>query len=108
MKKGGGKGKGSSYERYVCKVLSLWITNGEREDVFWRSAMSGGRATVQHRRGVSVRQSGDICAVAPEGHVLTDTLYIECKHVKKLGLDSFLIKGTGPLANFWDKAQKEA
>lgn len=66
--------------------------------------MSGGRATVA--RG-AVRQAGDICAVAPEGHVLTDTLYLETKHLKEVTLDA-LIKGKGVLITVWDLVQREA
>lgn len=73
-------------------------------DVFWRSAMSGGRATVA--KGL-VRQSGDITAVAPEGHILTDFLYIECKHLKNISFDS-LIKLNGPLLQIWHKTIAEA
>ena len=51
MRKGGGKAKGSSFERLICKELSLWITGGEHQDVFWRSAMSGGRSTVAMKKG---------------------------------------------------------
>lgn len=108
MKPGRGKAKGSLFEREVCKRLSLWITHGEKEDCLWRSAMSGGRATVAHRKGKIVRQAGDICAVSPEGHAFTDKWYLECKHVKNLGLDQFLVKGTGPLAKFWAKCKDEA
>lgn len=99
------KAKGSAFEREVCKALSRWVTNGEREDVFWRSAMSGGRATVARGK---VRQCGDITAVAEEGYEFASRWYVECKHVKKLGLDQFLIKSTGPLAKFWKIAVREA
>ena len=105
MKQGGGKQKGSSFERDVCKRLSLWLTNGKREDCLWRSAMSGGRATVH---GTKVRQAGDICAVAPEGHILCEAYFIECKHVKKLALDQAIIKNTGPLIDYWKIARREA
>lgn len=104
MRKGGGKGKGSSFEREICVALSKWLTNGVSVDVFWRSAMSGGRATVA--KG-AVRQAGDITAVATEGHILTDHYYIECKNYKDLNLDC-LIKGKGTLLTFWQTAQKEA
>jgi hypothetical protein len=66
--------------------------------------MSGGRATV--KRG-QVRQSGDICAVSPEGHALTDLFFIECKAYKDINLDC-LIKGKGVLLDFWAIACKEA
>ena len=104
VKPGGSKRKGSKFERVICVSLSTWITAGKRKDVFWRSAMSGGRATVSQ----GVRQCGDVCAVAVEGYKFADQWYVECKHVRSLGLDSFIVKGVGPLRNFWDKARKEA
>lgn len=108
MRKGGGKQKGGNFEREMCRTISLWITNGEKEDCLWRSAMSGGRATVHHRKGKVIRQEGDLCAVAPEGHKFTDLYYSECKHVKDLALMSFLLKGEGILSKFWKKALEEA
>lgn len=104
MKQGGGKQKGGEFERKICVELSKWITKGEKIDCLWRSAMSGGRATV--KRGL-VRQSGDITAVAPEGHALTDKFYIECKAYKDINLDC-LIKGKGVLLDFWKVAVVEA
>jgi hypothetical protein len=83
VKKGGGKGKGSSFERKVCVLLSLWVTNGKKKDAFWRSSMSGGRATIHVKRGDKNRQAGDIAAVAPEGHQFTDVFFAECKHVRR-------------------------
>ena len=108
MKLGGGKGKGSSFERRVCADLSLWVSGGTRKDLFWRTAMSGGRATVHRKSGVLLRQSGDICAVAVEGHKLVDLFHLELKHYKKLSLPSFFLSGTGVLAGFWRKVVVEA
>lgn len=99
-----GKQKGSSFEREVCKALSLWVSKGVSVDLYWRAAMSGGRATVA--KG-TVRQAGDITAVAPEGHILTDNFYVECKNYKDVDLDC-LVKGKGALLTFWQTAQKEA
>ena len=105
MRTGGGKAKGSAFERSVCIDLSKWVSGGNaRIDLFWRSALSGGRATV--KRG-TVRQAGDITAVAPEGHVLTDNFYLECKHLKNISLDG-LIKGKGALINIWATTVMEA
>lgn len=103
------KQKGAHFEREVCKALSLWITRGRKEDCFWRSAMSGGRATFARKTtGDSLsRQAGDICAVSPEGHVLTDNFYIELKHVKDLQIDRML-EGIGTLWRYWDVAVAEA
>lgn len=98
------KQKGGSFEREICVALSLWLTAGMNKDVFWRAAMSGGRATVH--RG-AVRQAGDITAVAPEGHILTDAIYFELKHLQNITLDS-LIKGKGELLNIWKTTETEA
>lgn len=103
-----GKQKGSAFERAICVQLSQWVSHGKRTDLFWRSAMSGGRATVAHRKGESVRQAGDITSVAPEGHVLTNLFYVECKHYRDLDLVGFFLKDKGKLAGFWRTTEREA
>ena len=108
MRSGGGKQKGASFERSVAKALSLWVTDGKKEDCFWRSAMSGGRSTVHLKKGKKLDQhAGDITATSPEGHLLTDFCIIECKHYRNLRLDMFFIHGKGTLAGFWRKLCKE-
>jgi len=105
MKKGGGKQKGAAFERAVCEDLSLWVSHGKRDDLFWRSAMSGGRATVKHKTGkANVTQGGDICAVDPAGHALVGPFAIECKFYRDLKLDTSFIRGYGPLIVFWREA----
>lgn len=109
MKAGGGSPKGGAFERVVCKRLSLWVSNGTSTDLFWRSAMSGGRATVQYKRGiVNVRQSGDICAIDPRGYQFVEENFTEVKHYKDLAIDRFFVCETGTLANFWRHARREA
>lgn len=72
--------KGGAYEREICKKLSLWWTGGQRDDVFWRSASSGGRATVRAKRGASTYgQYGDIQAVDPIGVPLMRAVTLELK-----------------------------
>lgn len=102
--------KGQSYERELCKLLSLWVTEGADEDVFWRTAMSGGRATVMGRKGVRVRQAGDICAVSPEGFAFCDRFFVELKsrNPANTNLVGFLFKETGPLVGWWLKTQAQA
>lgn len=100
--------KGAAFEREICVKLSEWVTNGEKKDVFWRTAMSGGRATVFKKKGSLFRQSGDICSVALEGHELTDQYFFELKHYKSLDFPAFFVKGKGALGQFWQKAQDEA
>lgn len=75
-----GKNKGGSFEREMCKKLSLWWTKGERDDVFWRSASSGGMATIRSRKGSSTfGQHGDVQATDPMGQPLIDLVAIELK-----------------------------
>jgi len=108
MKSGGSKAKGSQWERECCRLLSRWVSHGKRDDLYWRSAMSGGRATVAKRKGIDVRQTGDITAVSPEGHALTDKFFIETKFYKNLAIDSFILDCSGSLGKFWQTAAEQA
>jgi hypothetical protein len=109
VKTGGGNEKGAEWERHCCKRLSLWVTKGERDDIFWRTAMSGGRATFQLRRDIVNRaQAGDMTAIAAEGVALCERYLFEYKHRKDLGCTGFLAAGTGLLAGFWRSTQKTA
>lgn len=72
--------KGSAFEREVCKMLSRWWTGDERDDVFWRSAGSGGMAKNRSNRGgTAFGQYGDIQATDPIGQPLIDVCSIELK-----------------------------
>ncbi len=75
-----GKGKGSQFERELCTRLSYWWTRNQRDDVFWRSTISGGRATARGRVGKSTYgQYGDVQAVDPIGEPLLKVVTIEAK-----------------------------
>jgi hypothetical protein len=75
-----GQGKGSAYEREICSYLSLWFSNGEDDNWFWRSSQSGGRATIRARQGKSgANQAGDIAAIDPRAQPLMDLVTIEVK-----------------------------
>lgn len=72
--------KGSTFEREMCKQLSLWFSGNTRDDLFWRSASSGGRATIRSRQGAATAGSyGDITATHPRGKLLMDMVTIELK-----------------------------
>jgi len=102
MKPGGGKQKGSTFEREMCKKLSLWVSEGKHDDLFWRSAMSGGRATVRAKKGQTTASGhGDITAVTPGGNVLTDKYVIECKSYADLEWSSF-VYGKGFVWKTWE------
>ena len=75
-----GKGKGTEFERQICKDLSLWWSDGQREDIFWRSATSGARATVRSKvNKTTFGQYGDIQATDPIGQPLIELCNIELK-----------------------------
>lgn len=108
MRKGGGKQKGASFERLTCRELSLWLSQGANEDLFWRSAMSGGRSTVAAAKGKRLAtQCGDISAIHPLGAKLTDRFLIENKAYKDLNFVGLLLK-RGKLADFWLETCKQA
>lgn len=103
--------KGADFERSVCTKLSLWVSGGLREDLFWRSAMSGGRANLAHRRarGANFKaQSGDITAVHPDGAPLLEVFLIECKFWEDLGLGPMCFKTYGKLGKAWEKTVDQA
>lgn len=72
--------KGGDFEREFCTLLSSWWTGGEDTSCFWRTAMSGGRATVRRRKGLNTRgHAGDICATDDCGLPLTRAITFELK-----------------------------
>lgn len=72
--------KGGQFEREMCKYLSRWFSDGERDDLFWRSSNSGGRATVRTRKGkTTANQYGDMQATDPAGQPLLDLCTVEMK-----------------------------
>lgn len=108
MRAGGGKQKGASFEREVCVLLSRWLTNGKQEDVFWRSAMSGGRATVAHAKGKRLAsQVGDISCIHPIGQHFINTFAPECKFYADLEYKGLLV-GKGKLLAFWAEINEQA
>lgn len=72
--------KGSNFERDICKLLSEWWTGDERDDVFWRTAGSGARATQRAKQNQNTfGQYGDVQATDPIGQPLIDLCTIELK-----------------------------
>lgn len=107
MRPGGGKQKGAQFERDICKLLSQWISRGRYDDVFWRSAMSGGRATI----GEAEAQAGDISSIRPIGRWLTGWAYMECKYYANLGMNSlfhFDLTGSNMIFSMWRESELQA
>lgn len=108
MRRGGGKSKGAGWERECCKLLSLWLSGGEQEDVLWRSAISGGRSTVAFSKGKRLAaQAGDISCIHPIGHKFIDLFMVENKFYRDLQYKG-LLTGKGHLIEFWAEAKKQA
>ncbi len=75
-----GKGKGSSFEREVCTILSRWWSKGKRDDIFWRTSGSGARAKTRSKtKQLTFGQYGDVQATDPIGQPLIDLCTIELK-----------------------------
>lgn len=114
MRRGGGSNKGSSFEREICKDLSLWWTDGERDDVFWRTAGSGGRATNRARTGkTTAGAEGDLTATDPIGASLLAVCCFELKrgYNKTNPLDVIERKDNSKpclLEDFWKQASTSA
>lgn len=75
--------KGSAFERWFCKELSLWWTKDQSEprtDCFWRTAGSGARATMRGKKGQKTAGGyGDVAATDSDGGPLTFLLVLEIK-----------------------------
>ncbi len=73
--------KGSSFERRVCRRLSEWWDPSADDVLFWRTAGSGGRATVRRKTGrkTNTAHAGDIAALGENGAELTRLIAWELK-----------------------------
>lgn len=72
--------KGGTFENEVCRELSLWISEGKRDDLFMRSQSSGGRFTQRRKSGKDTAyQGGDITFSDPLGEPLIKNWNIEAK-----------------------------
>src|SRR5229473_7996146 len=109
MKTGGAQAKGASFEREICVAFSLWMSAGERRDLYWRTAMSGGRATLAKKGGrMNKAQMGDICSVDTEGQWLIDNFLVECKFYRDLNIETGILNRRGLLYDFWRKLYRQS
>lgn len=109
MRPGGGAAKGAAFERQGCRDFSKWMSGGLHDDLFWRTAMSGGLATLKLLHGKTNRtQAGDMMAIHSSGEPLTDRFLIEFKFRRSLKLDSFYTGVKGGVAEYWEKCCEQA
>ncbi len=89
-----GSAKGSEFERKICRQLSLWWSGNQRDDLFWRTSQSGGRATTRMKTGKRTAGAyGDITAVDQDGAGLTKMWTLELKKGKSHGTPDDLLEG---------------
>ena len=71
------KQKGNNFERDCSRMLSLWWTDGKRDDAIWRSASSGALTTVG--KGRYLAHTGDFAATDGDAELLFKHVIIEAK-----------------------------
>jgi hypothetical protein len=96
--------KGAANERKMARALSSWVTDGQRDDILWRSCASGAQSThyAKHGSDKYSHQSGDIVATQPEGKELCDLCVVELKHYKDLQIHNVIYGGPCKLTEFWE------
>jgi hypothetical protein len=106
-----GHSKGSSFERTLCRQFSLWITKGERNDIFWRNVISGGQFTFAASKGRKTGVPGDIRATDPLGFEFLSLFMVEAKHHRSIRLEQYMFDktdGKGFLAKLIATERKKA
>lgn len=106
MRPGGGKSKGSGFERLVCEKVSLWITHDLRKDLMCRTVGSGGQFTSAINRGTQAGLAGDIRSQDPLADKLCSSVVIEAKFWRDLEIIKFLNR-QGELYVALEKVKKE-
>lgn len=106
MRPGGGKGKGSGYEREIGYILSLWMSKGVRKDLLCRTVGSGAQFTSAARRQEMMGIPGDLRSQHEISDDFCKKFVIECKFWADLEIDNFLV-GKGELYKAVLKVAKE-
>lgn len=72
--------KGNKFERKMCKRFSLWWTSNKRDDIFWRTSQSGGRATERQKKNLKTAGGyGDMMANHETAKPFENTFLVEFK-----------------------------
>jgi len=98
-----GSRKGSSFERAISKVISLWWSQGKDPNCLYRTHGSGS----MHKRRANVH-TGDIGPLTPAG--MGFPLHCELKHYRNLNWSSLLSAAPSKFVLFqwFEKASQEA
>lgn len=91
MLPGRGKQKGSNWERTVGHILSMWLTENQRSNIFARNVLSGGGFTVTVKGGKETPNiPGDLMAANPLAFAYLSLFSVECKNTEQVDLSAFL------------------
>jgi len=105
------KNKGNHYERVISKKLSLWISNGIRDDLLWRTHNSGGRFTHRFNIGKdTINQSGDITSTSSLSEYFSNKYIIECKSYNDINLWTLFTNKNinNSVLSWWKNNKKKA
>jgi hypothetical protein len=104
------KNKGGTFERLVAKQLSLWYSKNSSDDIFYRTASSGGRSTQRTKRGQSVTNSaGDLSFLDSAGEPFLKCCAVEIKiGYPAATLNKILTSEKPELLAFFQQAQESA
>jgi|GEM_PF-1853170 len=105
-----GKRKGNNYERDISKALSLWVSLGSRDDIFWRSQNSGARHTTRNKKHMTLEgQSGDIAATCSgPSEAFIKIFCVEIKRYKDINLWGIIKQTKKGILTFWKQAESKA
>lgn len=112
-KKGGTKGKGSAFERFIAKEFSKWIANDPNvEPLIWRSSNSGGTFTTNRLRGNArqAKMASDLVSIDERSKWFMDIFSVECKTGYKSAniFATFKDSKSDVLKSFWEQASRDA
>lgn len=102
------KNKGGNHEREINRKFSLWLSRGERTDLFTRNVLSGGAFTSSARRGKPSGMPGDAAAAHPLAYEFLELFVLEYKHWKNIQADAILWMGQGELLRVIDRTEEQA
>ena len=107
-----GSVKGSNFEREICKKLSLWWSEDLRDDIFWRTSISGARATTRSKKGQGTSYSqGDVTFIDPVGKPFIAACLIEIKrgYTNEISVLDFIDRKRGEplLWKWWRRLEKD-
>jgi hypothetical protein len=100
--------KGNNYELKINKKLSLWVSGGDRSDLFQRNIGSGATFTSALKRGVTVGNPGDAQGAHPLAYEFLQCFLPEYKHWDDLEIQSAMWKEKGEFIKVIRKTKEQA